>query len=107
VTDASLLTLSGVGFLYTTAAASGTTSRRVVFDAAWASRTRSYDEAVDGAYNATSGLPFYGPSAQDSVVWDTDYAPVGDGLPDYWGSFVYDTAWAFGYAISSSPEASR
>ena len=59
-------------------------------------------DAVAGAYNATTGLPFYGSNLWDySVIWDTDYAPVGNGVPDFWGTYLYDTVWALAYALDN------
>eukprot|EP00966_Prymnesium_polylepis_P245030 5667625-Prymnesium_polylepis.1 len=77
------------------------TSRRVLFDAAWPNVSRRYNSSVDGAFDASSGLPFFGDNIHSPVVWDTDYAPVGDGLPDYWGSFVYDTVWLYAEALAN------
>jgi len=89
------------GWLYLQVQSAQMTSRRVLFDAAWPNVSRRYNSSVDGAFDASSGLPFFGDNIHSPVVWDTDYAPVGDGLPDYWGSFVYDTVWLYAEALAN------
>ena len=88
--------LSGYIFLDTQQFAP--TARRVAFDERWPLVSTRYNVTAHGAYDEMSGLPFFGSNTFSSTVWDTDYAPMGDGTPDYWGSFVYDTVWLYAEA---------
>jgi hypothetical protein len=62
--------------------------------------TTTYNEAVHGSFNTTSGAPFYD-VAHEAVMFDIDYAPLGDGEPGAWGQYVYDAAWLYAYAIAN------
>eukprot|EP00928_Gymnodinium_smaydae_P013401 TRINITY_DN14889_c0_g2_i3.p1 TRINITY_DN14889_c0_g2~~TRINITY_DN14889_c0_g2_i3.p1 ORF type:complete len:1298 (-),score=116.22 TRINITY_DN14889_c0_g2_i3:548-4441(-) len=63
--------------------------------ARWPQVSTLWKEDVHGAYNASTGLPFF----ERSIVWDTDYAKVGDGKPDVWGIQIYDAVWAYAKAL--------
>jgi len=89
------------GWLYVQVQAPQLTSRRATFEAEWPRVSRRYNQSVDGAFDPTTGRPFYGDDIYSSTIWDTDYAPVGDGLPDIWGTFVYDTVWVFAEALAN------
>lgn len=89
-TSAMLAADSGLpGYLYVQATASSPTARRIAFDAAWPGVSRRYNQTVDGAFNPSTGEPFFGSDVHSATIWDTDYAPFGDGLSDFWGNYVY------------------
>ena len=64
--------------------------------------TTLYNETEHGAWNSTSMLPFYGTAIWDPVYYDTSYAAgrAGNSLPDKWGTYLYDSAFAFAYALT-------
>ena len=68
---------------------------------AWRADTTIYNKATYGAFNTTTKLPLYDPNGP---YWDTDYADVGDGVPDEWGMFVYDTVYLVAAALQSMLE---
>lgn len=77
-------------------------ARQAWYKNRWTSVTKLWDESIDGGYNSSTGLPFFGADAKDlSTVWDTDYASKGDGLPDFWGMYVYDTVWLYAHAMDA------
>ena len=63
-------------------------------------RATRYDNAVHGAFNHTDGRPFYD-DAHEPHIWDTSYDTSGDGAPDVFGAYAYDTAWIFAHAIAN------
>lgn len=68
------------------------------FHARWPNVSTIYNLTMHGEYNSSSGAPFFD-TANADTIWDTDYAPLGDGVADYWGTFVYDTVWLYARAI--------
>lgn len=74
-------------------------SERAAFIQRWPHVSTRYNASVHGAYDPVSKLPFFGTNAHTLTVWDTDYALVGDGLPDTWGMYVYDTVWIYALAL--------
>ena len=66
------------------------------FIATWPTATTIYDEAIHGVYNATTHAPLFD---HDEVFFDTDYGPVGDGVPDVWGMYVYDTVVLYANSV--------
>ena len=94
----------GPGWLYMVPRQGTPTARRVAFDSEWTGASRRYDPAVHGLYNSSSGLPFFGADTSSGTVWDTSSGSgpgPGDALPDLWGSYVYDTVWAYAYALAN------
>ena len=98
-----LLTADGgvPGWLYMQARSPDLSPRRLAFDAAWPNVSLRYNLTTHGAYNASTGLPFFGANVYEHTIWDTDYAPVGDRKPDVWGRYVYDTVWLYGEALAN------
>eukprot|EP00419_Tripos_fusus_P037267 CAMPEP_0172786018 /NCGR_PEP_ID=MMETSP1074-20121228/205735_1 /TAXON_ID=2916 /ORGANISM="Ceratium fusus, Strain PA161109" /LENGTH=945 /DNA_ID=CAMNT_0013623031 /DNA_START=115 /DNA_END=2952 /DNA_ORIENTATION=+ len=78
----------------------GGNSLRAAFQARWPNVSTPYSESKYGSFNRTTKLPFYGKAAYSSTIWDTH----GDGLPDYWGTFVYDTVYLFAKALHAMNE---
>jgi len=70
------------------------------FHARWPNVSTIYNLTLHGEYNSSSGAPFFDVANADTI-WDTDYAPLGDGVADYWGTFVYDTVWLYARAIQA------
>jgi len=64
----------------------------------WKADTTIYNKSLHGAFNTTTKMPLYDPNGP---YWDTDYADVGDGVPDDWGEFVYDTVYFIAAALQS------
>ena len=89
------------GYLFPTRAVGVPTARKLAFDAAWARVSRRYNATVDGVFDPSTGLPFFGSSAYTPTVWDTNSADVGDGVPDSWGQLVYDAVWLYAEAIAN------
>ena len=89
------------GWLYLQTQSPPVSARRLAFDASWPNVSLRYNQALHGVYDPATGLPFFGPDVYSATIWDTDYAPVGDGKPDYWGSFVYDTVWIYAEAVAN------
>ena len=51
------------------------------FRDSWKADTTIYNKTLHGAFNSTTRMPLYDPNGP---FWDTDYADVGDGMPDEW-----------------------
>jgi len=66
------------------------------FVASWPTATTIYDEVIHGVYNATTHAPLFD---HNEVFFDTDYGPVGDGVPDVWGMYVYDTVVLYANSV--------
>ena len=49
------------------------------FQESWTADTTVYNKSLHGSFNKTTKLPLYDPNGP---LWDTDYADVGDGMPD-------------------------
>jgi ABC-type branched-subunit amino acid transport system substrate-binding protein len=73
-------------------------AKRDKYTANWMNMTTTYNESTHGKFNSITGAPFFD-SAHYNVIFDTDYAPVGDGKPDSWGVYYYDLAFIFARAI--------
>ena len=67
----------------------------------WKADTTIYNKSIHGAFDTTTKMPLYDPNGP---YWDTDYADVGDGVPDEWGMFVYDTVYFIAGAVQSLVE---
>jgi hypothetical protein len=67
------------------------------FQDSWKADTTVYNKTLHGSFNTTTKLPLYDPNGP---LWDTDYADVGDGLPDIWGMLVYDTVFFLAAALA-------
>ncbi|KAL1529245.1 hypothetical protein AB1Y20_000200 [Prymnesium parvum] len=89
------------GYMYAEPRVAGKAEKRQLYEDAWPSVSRRYNLSVDGLYDRSTGLPFFGDDIYSPTIWDTDYAPVGDGKPDYWGAFVYDTVWLYAVALAN------
>jgi hypothetical protein len=68
------------------------------FQESWTADTTVYNKSLHGSFNKTTKLPLYDPNGP---LWDTDYADVGDGVPDVWGMLVYDTVFFLAAALQS------
>ena len=64
----------------------------------WKADTTIYNKSLHGPFNATTKMPLFDPNGP---FWDTDYADVGDGFPDEWGMYVYDTVFFVAGALQS------
>ena len=64
----------------------------------WKADTTIYNKTLHGAFNTATKMPLYDPNGP---FWDTDYADVGDGVPDEWGMYVYDTVLFIAAALQS------
>jgi len=67
----------------------------------WKADTTIYNKSIHGAFDTTTKMPLYDPNGP---YWDTDYADVGDGVPDELGMFVYDTVYFIAAAVQSLVE---
>ncbi len=65
---------------------------------AWKDDTTIYNKTLHGSFNATTKMPLFDPNGP---FWDTDYADVGDGVPDEWGMYVYDAVFFVAAALQS------
>ena len=72
------------------ASAEGSSAIASTYPELFRNHTTRYDPAVHGAFNASTGAPFYDAASED-VLWDTSDGKVGDGEPDPWGAYAYDT----------------
>ena len=70
------------------------------YNAKWPNVATIYNKTLHGEYNSSSGAPFFD-AANAETIWDTDYADVGDGVPDYWGTYNYDVVWLYARAIQA------
>jgi hypothetical protein len=64
----------------------------------WKADTTIYNKTLHGAFNTTTKRPLFDPNGP---FWDTDYADVGDGVPDEWGMYVFDTVFLVAAALQS------
>lgn len=92
------LTSEGVVFCAADVAA---TPARAAYLQRWPEVSTLWKAAVDGWFDPITKLPFYGSSVYSRSVWDTDYAAEGDGTPDPYGMYAYDTVWLFANALDS------
>lgn len=75
-----------------------TSTLQATFPSRWASVSRQWNASMDGWFDPTTKTPFFHP-LYSPTVWDTaDRSSVGDGLPEMWGTYVYDTVWMFAVA---------
>jgi len=72
---------------------------RDAFHSSWSSATTIYDPAIHGEYNPETHSPLF--DENFDYFFDTDYATVGDGLPDFWGQYCYDTVFLYAYACQA------
>ncbi len=76
-------------------------SKRVAYQKRWPHVSTRWNGYRDGFFNAKTKMPFFGANEYSSVIWDTDYSFQGDGVPDEWAMYVYDTVWVFALALDS------
>jgi len=64
--------------------------------ASWTTKTTLWNASTHGWFDPQTMKPFF---IKDETVYDTANAATGDGKPDVWGQYVYDTVWLYAYAI--------
>jgi hypothetical protein len=72
------------------------TTEQIDFEARWRTVATIWNESRDGGYDPLTKAPFFdNATIGNAKIWDTNNKPVGNGLPDWWAMFVYDTVWLF------------
>ena len=98
--DPSSATGSTPGYVRLTRRVEARTSTVEEYRQLFSAQATRYDQAIHGAYDSSSGAPFYD-AAHEGHIFDTGNGPVGNGEPDSYGMYAYDTAWLYAHALAN------
>ena len=70
------------------------------FTNAWRADVTRYNASLHGQQNMSTMLPLYDPRPT-APFWDYGTGGIGDGLPDGWGVYLYDTVMIYAHALDT------